>query len=94
MLASSSRTCLRCIARRSLRANVNLKVTRSYAQAAGAKTTTAITSPVEPSAQAIKALTTELDKTIPRFDIEASQIRILETPTEFYETLKVRSRPP
>src|SRR2546430_5326665 len=34
-------------------------------------------------------LTSELDRIAPRFDIQASQIRILRTPTEFYETLKV-----
>lgn len=39
----------------------------------------------------IRALTDELDRLAPRFDVEASQIKILETPSEFYETLKVRS---
>ncbi|KAI9784978.1 MAG: CDP-diacylglycerol--glycerol-3-phosphate 3-phosphatidyltransferase [Geoglossum umbratile] len=34
------------------------------------------------------SLTSELDRIAPRFDIHASQIRILQTPTEFYDTLK------
>ncbi|KAH0537380.1 hypothetical protein FGG08_005822 [Glutinoglossum americanum] len=34
-------------------------------------------------------LTSELDRIAPRFDIHASQVRILQTPTEFYDTLKV-----
>lgn len=31
----------------------------------------------------------ELDKLAPRFDINAEQIRIIETPSEFYSVLKV-----
>ena len=46
-----------------------------------------------PSAHAptttLRALTDELDRLTPRFDIEASQIHVLKTPTDFYETLKV-----
>jgi CDP-diacylglycerol--glycerol-3-phosphate 3-phosphatidyltransferase len=37
----------------------------------------------------LAAFTDELDKIAPRFDIEGSQIKILGTPAEFYETLKV-----
>jgi CDP-diacylglycerol--glycerol-3-phosphate 3-phosphatidyltransferase len=36
------------------------------------------------------AFTNECDKIAPRFDVEASQIQILRTPAEFYDTLKVR----
>lgn len=35
------------------------------------------------------SLTTELDKISPRFSIRADQIRIIRTPSEFYNTLKV-----
>jgi CDP-diacylglycerol--glycerol-3-phosphate 3-phosphatidyltransferase len=35
------------------------------------------------------ALTNELDRIAPKFDIHGSQIKILLTPSEFYETLKV-----
>lgn len=31
----------------------------------------------------------ELDRIAPRFDIQGSQIQILQSPLEFYETLKV-----
>jgi CDP-diacylglycerol--glycerol-3-phosphate 3-phosphatidyltransferase len=35
------------------------------------------------------AFTNELDKIAPKFDIKGSQIHILRSPSEFYETLKV-----
>lgn len=35
------------------------------------------------------AFTSELDKIAPKFEIQGSQIQILRTPSEFYETLKV-----
>lgn len=38
---------------------------------------------------ALGSLTSELDKLSPRFDIDASQYQILQSPTEFFETLKV-----
>ncbi|KAF2488628.1 CDP-diacylglycerol-glycerol-3-phosphate 3-phosphatidyltransferase [Lophium mytilinum] len=38
------------------------------------------------------AITTELDKISPRFEIQQSQIEILKSPTEFYETLKAKIR--
>jgi CDP-diacylglycerol--glycerol-3-phosphate 3-phosphatidyltransferase len=37
------------------------------------------------------AFTSELDRIAPKFEIEGSQIQILRTPSEFYETLKVGS---
>jgi hypothetical protein len=37
------------------------------------------------------AFTSELDKIAPKFEIQGSQIQILRTPSEFYETLKVGS---
>lgn len=36
----------------------------------------------------------ELDRIAPSFDINGSQIKVFRTPTDFYETLKVRCRPP
>jgi hypothetical protein len=36
------------------------------------------------------AFTNELDRIAPKFEIHGSQIQILRSPTEFYETLKVR----
>jgi hypothetical protein len=35
------------------------------------------------------AFTNELDKIAPKFEIHGSQIQILRSPSEFYETLKV-----
>ena len=35
------------------------------------------------------AFTSELDRIAPKFEIRGSQIQILRTPSEFYETLKV-----
>lgn len=40
-------------------------------------------------ASMLGAFTTELDRISPRFDIKGSQVQILRTPSEFYETLKV-----
>ena len=37
---------------------------------------------------ALGGLNTELDKLSPRFDISSSQIEILRSPSDFYETLK------
>ncbi|KAL9624614.1 MAG: hypothetical protein Q9160_001279 [Pyrenula sp. 1 TL-2023] len=36
------------------------------------------------------SLTTELDRIAPRFDIDASQIDVLDSPSSFYETLKTK----
>lgn len=46
-------------------------------------------SATSPAASMLGALTGELDKLAPRFELHASQIRILQAPGEFYETLKV-----
>ncbi|PSK56519.1 hypothetical protein B9Z65_6143 [Elsinoe australis] len=43
---------------------------------------------MDPSSAAIKTLTSDFDKLSPRFDVQASQIRIIETPSKFYSTLK------
>ena len=43
-------------------------------------------------ASMLGAFTNELDRIAPKFEIHGSQIQILRSPTEFYETLKVRYR--
>jgi CDP-diacylglycerol---glycerol-3-phosphate 3-phosphatidyltransferase len=43
------------------------------------------------TASMLGAFTNELDRIAPKFEIQGSQIHILRTPSEFYETLKVRS---
>jgi hypothetical protein len=44
-----------------------------------------------PQSQAsmLATITTDLDKIAPRFEIQPEQVTIIQTPTEFYETLKV-----
>lgn len=37
----------------------------------------------------LATITTDLDKIAPRFEIQPDQIEILQTPAEFYQTLKV-----
>ncbi|KAF1839040.1 phosphatidylglycerophosphate synthase [Decorospora gaudefroyi] len=46
--------------------------------------------PPTPQSQAsmLATITTDLDKIAPRFEIEPEQIQIIQTPAEFYETLK------
>ncbi|KAE9374812.1 hypothetical protein N431DRAFT_481962 [Stipitochalara longipes BDJ] len=41
-------------------------------------------------ASMIGAFTSELDRIAPKFEIQGSQIQILRTPSEFYETLKAK----
>jgi CDP-diacylglycerol--glycerol-3-phosphate 3-phosphatidyltransferase len=40
-------------------------------------------------ASMLTAITTDLDKLAPKFEIDPDQITIIQTPAEFYETLKV-----
>jgi len=44
------------------------------------------------SAGMLAPFVNELDKIAPSFKIDGSQIRVLQTPTEFYETLKDKIR--
>jgi len=47
-------------------------------------------SPVPQSqASMLATITTDLDKIAPRFELQPDQIEILQTPAEFYQTLKV-----
>lgn len=43
-------------------------------------------------APGLGVFTNELDRIAPKFEIAGSQVRILRTPAEFYETLKVGNR--
>lgn len=49
------------------------------------------TPPVEisPTAHPLAGVASQLDHIAPRFEIEPSQIEILDSPNAFYETLKV-----
>jgi hypothetical protein len=47
-------------------------------------------SPIPQSqASMLATITTDLDKIAPRFEIQPDQIEIIQTPAEFYQTLKV-----
>ncbi|KAL1303890.1 hypothetical protein AAFC00_000344 [Neodothiora populina] len=61
---------------------------RRYSNASSATATNA--APASSPVAALGGLTSELDKLSPRFDVNASQIRILKDPSEFYETLKAK----
>lgn len=80
----------RCIPRqaarravKSIRATHQMPMKRRYSNSS-------VTPPaIAPSpAAALGGLNTELDKLSPRFDISSSQIEILRSPSDFYETLK------
>jgi CDP-diacylglycerol--glycerol-3-phosphate 3-phosphatidyltransferase len=62
-----------------------LKTTRRYS------TSNASMASSTPQSQAsmLATITTDLDKIAPRFEVQPEQIQIIQTPTEFYETLKV-----
>jgi len=60
---------------------------RSYTTSSTATASTIAQSP----ASILGTLTTELDKLSPRFELQSSQIQILKSPVDFYESLKVRS---
>jgi hypothetical protein len=46
-------------------------------------------STAQSQASMLATITTDLDKIAPRFEVQPDQITIIQTPTEFYEILKV-----
>ena len=68
---------------RSIRSSHQLPTKRRYSNSSVAPSTDAPS-----SGAALGGLNTELDKLSPRFDISSSQIEILRSPSDFYETLK------
>lgn len=63
---------------------------RMKQRAHSTSTSSTTTTPTAPSpASILGAFTDECDKLAPKFEVEGSQIQILRTPSEFYETLKV-----
>ena len=80
--------CSRC--RSSLHAKWQARRSWTIRSYATSSTTTA--SPIAQSpASILGTLTTELDKISPRFELKSSQIRILKSPVDFYDALKVSS---
>jgi CDP-diacylglycerol--glycerol-3-phosphate 3-phosphatidyltransferase len=48
-----------------------------------------VSSTSQSQASMLATITTDLDKIAPRFELEPDQIEIIQTPADFYETLKV-----
>jgi CDP-diacylglycerol---glycerol-3-phosphate 3-phosphatidyltransferase len=68
--------------------------TRRYtSNAGGSSSATADANASPPSTiGALSPLTTELDRIAPSFDLHGDQIEVIQTPAQFYETLKARIR--
>jgi hypothetical protein len=77
----------RVISRRIFRIpNRPIETTRGFSTA----NAPAMASSTPPShASMLTAITSDLDKLAPKFEIDPDQITIIQTPAEFYETLKV-----
>jgi CDP-diacylglycerol--glycerol-3-phosphate 3-phosphatidyltransferase len=65
-----------------------MKTARRYSTA----NPTAMASTPQSQASMLATITTDLDKLAPRFELSPEQITIIQTPAEFYETLKVGPR--
>lgn len=89
------RSCARCAARtRVLRAKPSISPPRyqlrSYATPHGAAAQAHGAGAGAGAAPGLLApIVSELDRMAPSFDVRGDQIRVLRTPAEFYETLKV-----
>ena len=91
MLARSTSRC--CTKLRAPTSRLSLQVARPQCRQFSASSASHSTGPTNPSSAGLLApFTSELDKIAPSFKINGSQVRVLQTPTEFYETLKVRQR--
>lgn len=98
-----ARSCARCAGRaRIARPSVPRAATRRYTSNAGGagagSSSTASDAalshgvPTSAAAGVLSPLTGELDRIAPSFDLQGDQIEVLQTPSEFYETLKARIR--
>ena len=66
---------------------------RRYSTASSSVSGGGVQSTAGQGAPMLAAFTEELDKIAPRFDIRGDQVKVLRTPSEFYETLKVCGLP-
>ena len=84
------RSTMRCAASRRLQVccprNLQCKPRRYSSSTSSLASSASNTSP----ASMLGAFTNELDRIAPKFQIQGSQIHILRSPAEFYESLKVR----
>ena len=62
---------------------------RRYSTASSGMSGAGVQSTSGQAAPMLATFTEELDKIAPRFDISGDQVKVLRTPSEFYETLKV-----
>ncbi|OBT48332.1 hypothetical protein VE00_01185 [Pseudogymnoascus sp. WSF 3629] len=65
---------------------------RRYSTASSSVSGGGVQSTAGQGAPMLAAFTEELDKIAPRFDIRGDQVKVLRTPSEFYETLKDKIR--
>ena len=89
-----ARSCTRCGARLRLASCRNsvswakIQQQRHYTMPSGAPASSS--SSGSSSVGMLAPFVSELDQMAPSFDLKGEQIRIIKTPTDFYETLKVR----
>ena len=86
-----ARSCCRCVARARLQSRpTQLSVARAQARQ---YTTSPGAAPTQATSKAgmLVPFVTELDKLAPSIDLQGDQIQVLKTPSDFYETLKVRN---
>lgn len=89
------RTCIRCTirGRSEILRNSRNQVARSWVRKHSSTSSSSANVAVPTSSQSTMLLAPfvqELDRAAPSFDLHGDQIQILRTPSEFYETLKVR----
>jgi CDP-diacylglycerol--glycerol-3-phosphate 3-phosphatidyltransferase len=98
-ILTTTRVCHMMIVRSLLRAQAPKTVSRRVFRVASRPIKTArrystsnasmASSTPQSQASMLATITIDLDKIAPRFEIQPDQITIIQTPSEFYETLKV-----
>lgn len=69
----------------------SIQATRAFARRRFTSSATAAhDAAVSPITHPLAGVASQLDQVAPRFEIDPAQIQILDSPTVFYETLKVR----
>jgi CDP-diacylglycerol---glycerol-3-phosphate 3-phosphatidyltransferase len=87
-----ARSVLRCSATRRTLIDCRLRLARAKQCRYSTASSTNSANGASPASM-LAAFTNELDRIAPRFDIQGSQIQILQTPADFYSTLKVNIVP-
>ena len=90
MLARRATQCLHNSSRVAIRrTSFPMRPRRCASGATSGSHATATAHVPQSSASLLGTLTSELDKISPRFEIQPEQIEIIQSPAQFYETLKV-----